>query len=136
MKKMINFDGILESPPKSLILDVSPQFLKLLGYNNLMNSYLPDLVPKNHHIKIDQRNISVKINNVKGLMNPKLQCIVKNAFFKHGDGHFINIDLKAIFYFVIKKQKHFLIFLSNNKNKRIIRKTPLTVISMWKGSVI
>ena len=115
LQKVMIDDDDFRSPPPSFILDISPQFLNLLGYNDLSNSYFPDLIPKKHHHNVAGKDFTIKIENVKGLISPKINC-KKKAFLKHSKGHYVSLDLNCTGYLVNKR-------IFKKKKKMILTKT-------------
>jgi hypothetical protein len=103
MKLAIDEDCFL-SPIPAFIMDISPQFLNILGYDDLTNKYLPELVPIIHHTKIPQNSLKINVEQVEGLVIPKFQGKYKNAFLRHKNGHYIHLIINCITYFVKTKK--------------------------------
>lgn len=96
----------VQSPIPAFIMDISPQFLNLLGYEDLTNTYLPELVPLSHHRKIEDNSMLIKVEYVEGLVVPKFLCQYTDAYIRHRNGYYIHLNMNCTTYFVRKKKKN------------------------------
>eukprot|EP01091_Cochliopodium_minus_P009789 TRINITY_DN2489_c1_g1_i1.p1 TRINITY_DN2489_c1_g1~~TRINITY_DN2489_c1_g1_i1.p1 ORF type:complete len:444 (-),score=112.32 TRINITY_DN2489_c1_g1_i1:176-1507(-) len=87
-------------PPPVYILKTSNAFQKLLGYDSLLNIYLPDLVPKQFH-KIFDTDFTTHTKCMVDLPEnalPKLNCNSRITY-QHSDGHYIDVQVSTDIYF-------------------------------------
>ena len=99
-------------PPPVYILKASPALGKLLGYDSLLNAYLPDLVPKEYH-KIIGEDSFPSLPGEQDIL-PQISCNSK-VVYKHKEGHFIDAQVNiTIYYDPVSRSPSFGMLLIHN----------------------
>ena len=93
-------DMPLHYPLPSYVLDISPLFLQYLGYGDLKNVCLSDLVPKHHKISIEKKTRTIQVHTVPGLVNPKLVIHNDSMYLKKANGLFTELWVTLTAFFV------------------------------------
>eukprot|EP01091_Cochliopodium_minus_P020509 TRINITY_DN8999_c0_g1_i1.p1 TRINITY_DN8999_c0_g1~~TRINITY_DN8999_c0_g1_i1.p1 ORF type:complete len:283 (-),score=50.83 TRINITY_DN8999_c0_g1_i1:76-924(-) len=94
----VNMEDKMTYPIKSYIIEVSQSFQNLLGYENLINKSLDELIPKNHHQSINKNNMPIIVERIKDYKTPKL-IYTHDLYFKHASGNFVRVLFNSAIYF-------------------------------------